>query len=116
MTSNQDGSGISPPEIFEMLGNKRRRLAIAVIADNYGMIEFRDLVRQVAILESGQPPEEIDRELRESIKNSLYQTHLPQLNRAGVIDQVRKSGMIRAEPAAKQVFRVLEHAYQQYLQ
>ena len=108
ITAKSSDSDLSPGEILDILGNERRRYAVAVLAENYGLIDFRELVESVAVLESGGQEENVDRSRRKSIKNSLYQTHLPKLERAGIIETTRKSGMIRAAEQAKQVFNQLE--------
>lgn len=101
-------SGLSPDEILDILGNQRRRYTVGVLADHFGIVEFRQLVADVAELETNQSWCDVERSTRESIRNSIYQTHLPKLERNGIIERVRKSGTIRAADNAPAVFGYLK--------
>ncbi len=72
-------------EVFQLLGNSRRRAAIQHILE-HERIGNKELTWLVAEEEYGLPREEISSDERHTIYVSLSQTHLPRLEKAGVIE------------------------------
>ncbi len=64
-----------------ILGNDRRMLTVEFLRKNRGSGELRDLVEFIAEREG-----KTDRKHRKSIYVSLVQTHIPKLEREGVIE------------------------------
>ncbi|WP_175059549.1 hypothetical protein [Thermococcus sp. 2319x1] len=75
---NGENDAISPSSMI--LGNDRRMLLLKFLQDNNGKAELREIVDFIAENE-GQN----DRKHRKSVYVSLLQTHLPKLERAGII-------------------------------
>ncbi|MFT4931506.1 MAG: hypothetical protein ACI91T_001383 [Natronomonas sp.] len=77
-------------DIFEILQNDRRRAVLQVLSTSAGQTDLRTLSRRIAEQETGESPP--PKNIRKSVYNSLHQTHLPKLERAGIVeyDTVRK--------------------------
>lgn len=71
-------------EIHEILSNGRRRRIIKELQNALDEVILRDLTERIAEAETGQSP--APRDIRQSVYNSLHQTHLPKLDREGIID------------------------------
>ncbi len=67
-------------EISSILGNSRRMLMIEYLRSSEGMAELRDVVEYIAEREGNTT-----RRHRKSVYVSLVQTHIPKLEREGVI-------------------------------
>lgn len=85
----QDGPG-EPPEhgtsvgtLLDIVSNSRRRLVIQVLADKGTVEDIGTFSEAVAAAEFGTP---VTSDERKRVYVSLYQTHLPKLERVGVID------------------------------
>lgn len=78
-------------EIHDILRNQRRRKVLDHMRESGGKVELRGLAEHIAELESGESPPPSD--VRESVYNSLHQTHLPKLDAEGVVeyDEQRKT-------------------------
>ncbi len=63
-----------------ILGNKRRMLLIEFLQRKNGSAELRDVVEYIAEREGNT-----DRKHRKSVYVSLMQTHLPKLEREGIV-------------------------------
>lgn len=77
---------LSYDEIFGICGNGRRRLALEYLEAQGGSAPLSSLAENVAMEETETPVDRLDRSERKSVYNSLYQTHVPQLEEAGVVD------------------------------
>ncbi len=86
--SNQTGAGdaITRDEVFDLLSNHRRRYALHVAKQTDGDSELSDIAEQVAAWENGKPQSEITSSERHRVYTSMQQTHLPAMDRAGVIE------------------------------
>ena len=79
-------------DIFSLLSNPRRRLIIKVLEDVGGKACLREVVRRVAEMEYGAPP---DRRLRKSVYTGIIQNHLPKLSLAGIVEYDRETDTVR---------------------
>ena len=86
--SDQTGAGnaITRDKVFELLSNHRRRYALHVAKQTDGASELSDIAEQVAAWENGKAQSEITSSERHRVYTSMQQTHLPAMDRAGVID------------------------------
>ena len=85
-------------EIHDVLRNERRVHTLNYLDDFEGAVSLRELSEEIAHRETGQSPP--PRNIRESVYNSLHQTHLPKLDRLGVLAYDRDRKRIRLlEPA-----------------
>lgn len=71
-------------EIHDVLRNKRRTWVLEHLQQTRTPVPLRELSEQLAALETGETPP--PRNIRESVYNSLHQTHLPKLDDLGVVE------------------------------
>lgn len=71
-------------DIHDILSNDRRRRTIKELQNCLGEVSLRDLTEMIAEAETGQVP--APRDVRQSVYNSLHQTHLPKLDEQGIIE------------------------------
>jgi len=72
-------------EIFDLVSNHRRRYVIHYCKQAEGPVPISDLAEQVAAWEHDKPIEALTSAERKTVYTSLQQTHLPRLDRAGVV-------------------------------
>jgi len=92
-------------QIHDILRNDRRRRVIEYLQESVGTVTLRELAESIACHECDAEP--APRPLRESVYNSLHQTHLPKLDREGVVayDEHRKT--VALQPTAREVDRYM---------
>lgn len=78
--------GLSQTEVFEILGNDRRRHALHYLLASEEGANIRELSRQLAAWENDIPVEEVSSNERRRVYVSLHQTHLPRMDEAGVLN------------------------------
>lgn len=76
----------SKDDIFHILSNDRRRHTLHYLMQENGSASKRDISRQVAAWEYGIPPEQVSSQQRKRVYISLHQTHLPQMDKRGIVD------------------------------
>ncbi|MEF8780051.1 MAG: hypothetical protein V5A46_05180 [Haloferacaceae archaeon] len=97
-----DSHSLSKDEIFGTLSNARRRRLLSWLNESPdGEAKIRDLSREIAGLENGVAPEEVTYVQRKRVYTSLYQSHVPQLARRGIVEYDAPSGTVRLTEAAK---------------
>jgi hypothetical protein len=98
-------------QIFEILSNERRRLVLGYLRQHAGtdQIDFRDLVDQVAAWENDTTRNEVDSADRKCVYTALRQTHLPKLDKFGVIEYDHQRGTIESRESIQDVLRYMKH-------
>lgn len=81
-------------DLFELLGNSRRRLLLYHLIDRDGEASLRDLSRDIVVHETGAPSGEVNDEKLTSVYVSLYQTHVPALEDCEVIEYDDDAGVV----------------------
>jgi len=94
--------------IYEVLANPRRRGTIQHLTGSAAgrTVSLRDLATAIATEETGQSPP--PRSCRESVYNSLHQTHLPKLNELGIIEYDRETRAVRVRDSVREIDRYME--------
>jgi hypothetical protein len=100
------GGSIDPREVHEILRNTRRRRVIEQLSRRLEPITLRDLAEKIAAIETGETPP--PRKARDSVYNSLHQTHLPKLDELDVIEYDEDRKKIHLRRRAKQVHRYMQ--------
>ncbi len=80
--------------LFDLLSSPRRRFTLYYLHEEARTIELGELTEQVAAWEYDKPVEELTSQERKRVYVSLYQTHLPKLADAGIIEYDADSGQI----------------------
>jgi len=92
-------------EIHEILSNRRRKTTLELLKNQPGPVALRDLTDWVVRAESGESP---PRGLRQSVYNSLHQTHLPKLDRHGVVEYDAQRKVVSLRSKARRVDLYME--------
>lgn len=99
---------VSRDTIFQMLGNRRRRLTISYLKQIDGQSTVRDIAEHVAAWENGIETVEVTYKQRKRVYTSLYQSHLPKLAKAGLIDYNKDRGTVSLTDKIREVDIYLE--------
>lgn len=83
-------SPVAADAVYRVLGNRRRRCILFVLADRGEPTDIGTLAERVAALENERRPEEVTYEQRKSAYTGLHQNHLPRLEAAGLIRSERE--------------------------
>ena len=94
---------------FHLLQNARRRNVLRYLDENpeNAESEIREIALQVAAWENEKPIEQVDSPERQRVYVSLYQTHLPKLDDAGVVDYNKHRGWVKPTQLVTQLNSVV---------
>ena len=95
-------------EVYHLLQTRRRRLVLRYLRDREGPHEMRDVAEQVAAWEHDTTVRELRSEERQRVYIALYQTHLPRLDEAGVIEYQQSRGVVDPTDRIDQLYEVLD--------
>lgn len=87
-------SELSQDVVFDILSSPRRRYVLYYLRTTDESVKLTDLAEQVAAWENETDPDKITEQERKRVYVSLYQTHIPRLDDAGIIDYDKESGDI----------------------
>ncbi|MFW5919922.1 MAG: DUF7344 domain-containing protein [Halanaeroarchaeum sp.] len=93
-----DPRTLSQDTAFDLLSNARRRFVLRRLQEESGPVELGDLAAELASAETGVPVEDLTAQQRKRTYVSLYQTHVPKMVEAGVIEYDRDEGTIFPTP------------------
>jgi hypothetical protein len=93
--------GLAETEIHDLLRNERRRQVIKHLQGTVGTTTLRDLAERIAEHETGESPP--PKNIRNSVYNSLHQTHLPKLDQRGIVDYDSDRKTIKLREKARSV-------------
>lgn len=91
---DQREAHLSQDVVFDILSSPRRRYVLYYLRTTDGPIKLTDLAEQVAAWENETSPAEITEQERKRVYVSLYQTHIPRLDEAGIVEYDKDSGNI----------------------
>lgn len=97
-------SVLSDDLLFEILSNPRRRRLIYLLTAYDGSGDLREIAREIAAAE-GEGPVETDHYRRVYI--SLYQTHIPKLERNGIVEYAPDEQEVTATDRIYRVVSIL---------
>lgn len=75
----------SKDELFQILSNSRRRYIIYYLSEGGNELSLKSLATKIAAVESDVSESDITSDERQRVYISLYQTHLPKLEEAGIV-------------------------------
>lgn len=81
-------------EVFDILSNRRRRYALYALLDD-DTATIGSLAEQIAAWENDATVDEVTPTERKRVYTALQQSHLPKLERNGLITFDRESGQVR---------------------
>ncbi|MFC7069040.1 DUF7344 domain-containing protein [Halobaculum lipolyticum] len=95
---------VSEEELFDVLGNTRRRNALhAIVGAEERTHELGELSERVAAWENDVDVAEVDYAERKRVYTALQQSHLPKLDDAGLVEFDKDRGTVDATPALEDV-------------
>lgn len=81
-------------EVFDILGNRRRRYVLWCLYHEHCPVESRELARQIAAWEHSAERDEVPSSLYQSVYNALNQTHLPKLEAVGFVEFDKQQNLV----------------------
>jgi hypothetical protein len=90
-----DEASLSTDAIFETLSSRRRRFALHYLKQRDEPVGIRDLSEQVAAWENGTPVSAVTPKERKRVYTALHQTHLPKMDKLGVVEHDRDRGIVQ---------------------
>jgi len=83
---------LSRDRVFDILSSPRRRYVLYYLREHGGPVELTDLAEKLAAWENDTTVAELSPQARKRVYVSLYQTHVPKLQEAGLIEYDSDSG------------------------
>ena len=106
ISTMQQTARLTESDIHDVLRNERRTHMLKTLQREQGTLPLREISEHVATLETGENPP--PRNVRESIYNSLHQTHLPKLDEMDVIIYERDRKLVTLADGSDQVSLYME--------
>lgn len=98
---------VSLDVVFDILSNSRRRLILSRLEEVGGESTTSDLAEYIAAIENDKPQSDLTSQERKRVYVGIYQTHLPKMDDAAVVD-VDDRGAVTLGPNADAVHQFLE--------
>lgn len=98
--SGSDQVILSQDEAYDLLSNARRRFVISYLRSQDGPVALNELSQRLAAQENDTPVDELTDQQIKRIYVSLYQTHLPKLEEAELIEYDRDRSVLELREAA----------------
>ncbi|WP_210424076.1 DUF7344 domain-containing protein [Halorussus ruber] len=89
--------------VFDVLKNRRRRYALHYLRRADDTVQLSELAEQVAAWENDIEVEAISAAERKRVYTALYQSHLPKLDDAGIVEYNQNRGIVKLSGAAEQL-------------
>lgn len=93
-TDSSDDSELSSETVFKTLGSRRRRYVLHYLMQVDGPVTVRDLCEQIAAWEHHIERRVVTPKQRKRVYTALHQTHLPTMDRLGVIEYDKDRGTV----------------------
>lgn len=110
-SDKQDSLGTG--EIFDILSNNRRRLVLYHLRNNGNASDLRTLSKRVAAWENDVEPENVTSDQRMRAYTALRQSHLPKMDRQGVIEFDKDRGTVTLQDRVTEIEDYLEAVFDQ---
>ncbi len=93
--------------VFDLLSVTRRRMLLRYLDENEGTAPLGELSREIAAEENDVPVAQVSSKQRKRVYVGLYQSHVPKMEDAGVVDYDNQSGAVELGPNATELFPYL---------
>jgi hypothetical protein len=100
---SEETEPLSRDLVFDVLKNRRRRYALHYMRHADGSVQLSELAEQVAAWENDITVDAITAAERKRVYTALYQSHLPKLDDAGIVDYNQNRGIVELSDAAEQL-------------
>lgn len=106
-TQQSEQEELSEDVVFDIMSNRRRRFVLRYLHQNGSPAQLTDIATELAAVESGTSPEQVDKRARKRAYVSLYQTHVPRLAEEGIVRYDEEAGEISLRDPAQKMLRHL---------
>lgn len=96
-------SRLSQGQVFELLNSRRRRLVLYYLRQHDDGTTVIELSKQIAAVENETDVESLAKQQQKRVYISLYQTHIPKLAEAGIIDHDEETGEVRLTGLVREI-------------
>ena len=93
--------------IFDVLSRARRRQVLQLLSSE-GPMELTELAERVAAVENDTTVEDLTKQQRKRVYVSLYQTHIPKMEEAGLVEYDSDTKVVSLEARAAEIDRYLD--------
>ena len=94
VSDSKADEGLSKDVIFELLKNRRRREVLAYLLEAEETVTLGELAEQIAAWENDTDVNALSSDQRKRVYVALYQTHLPKMDDAGIVEYDQDRGLI----------------------
>jgi len=94
---------LSEDELFELLSNQRRRHVLHALMRERKPLEVGTLSQEIAAWEDDLDLEEVSSKDRKRVYTALQQSHLPKMDKTGVLEYHSDRGVVEPTPALEDV-------------
>jgi len=101
--SDQDADSLTQDEVYDLLSNARRRFVISYLRRRREPVDIMHLSEAVAAWENDVDADALTDQQTKRVYVSLYQTHLPKLDDAGIVEYDRDSGAVALADAVDEL-------------
>lgn len=107
-TDSAPPGSLSKEVIFDILSNHRRRYLLEYLRENDSESDLRTLSVQIAAWENDTEPNHVSSKQRMRAYTALRQSHLPKMDRQGIIEFDLQSGSVKLTPTATEIEEYLD--------
>lgn len=93
--SQPSDQSLSQDVVFDLLSSSRRRFVLQYLSQRERPVAFSELANELAAWENDTDVESITERQRKRVYVSLYQTHIPKLEEAGIVAYDQDSGEVQ---------------------
>ena len=94
VTANDENGRLTKDVIFELLKNRRRREVLSYLLEHDETVTLGELAEQIAAWENDTTVNALSSDQRKRVYVALYQTHLPKMDDAGIIEYDQDRGLV----------------------
>jgi DNA-binding transcriptional ArsR family regulator len=106
-TNESTHDGLSEDVIFDIVSNRRRRFVLRHLHNEQNPAQLTDIATELAAAESDTTPEQVDKQARKRAYVSLYQTHIPRLAEAEIVEYDEETGEVFLTDSAEEVLHYI---------
>jgi len=92
--SSDVGVDISDDELYDVLANQRRRFAVHLLKREEETMELGEMAEQIAAWENDINMREVTGNDRKRVYTALQQSHLPKMDKVGVVEFNKDRGVV----------------------
>jgi len=107
-TEEETQEQLSRDLVFDVLKNRRRRYALHYLRRADDTVQLSELAEQVAAWENDIAVDAISAAERKRVYTALYQSHLPKLDDAGIVEYNQNRGIVELSGASEQLDMYLD--------